>query len=85
MEEKKVPLRMCVACRVMKPKAELIKVTKNKDGVIAAGMPEGRGAYVCRDEACRSKCVKSRLFHKAFRCAVPDGVYEVIKNDEGNA
>ncbi|MFA9398419.1 MAG: YlxR family protein, partial [Clostridiaceae bacterium] len=34
MKTKKIPQRMCNGCMEMKPKKELIRVVKNKDGEI---------------------------------------------------
>ena len=51
---KKVPMRMCVACREMKPKKELIRVVRTPEGEIVAdetGRKNGRGAYLCRSAA----------------------------------
>ncbi|MDR3216330.1 MAG: YlxR family protein [Clostridiaceae bacterium] len=79
--EKKVPLRMCVACRQMLPKTELaVKVVKSQDGEIrvATGRAPGRGAYVCNNPACLEKTVKKKLFNKHFSCEVPNAVYAEI-------
>ena len=60
---KKVPMRMCVACREMKPKKELIRVVRTPEGEIVAdetGRKNGRGAYLCRAEACFNKAVKTK-------------------------
>ena len=35
MQAKKVPLRMCTGCGEMKPKKELVRVVKNKEGEIS--------------------------------------------------
>ena len=32
---KNIPLRMCIACREMKPKAEMTRVVRNADGEIS--------------------------------------------------
>ena len=34
MSAKKIPLRMCIGCRQMKPKAELYRIVKTPDGKI---------------------------------------------------
>jgi len=50
---KKIPQRMCVVCREMKPKKELIRVVLNESGEIVldeTGRANGRGAYVCNGE-----------------------------------
>ena len=54
MKPKKTPMRMCVGCREMKPKRELIRVVRSPDGAVSldpVGKKPGRGAYVCRSEA----------------------------------
>ena len=66
---KKVPMRMCVACREMKPKKELIRVVRTPEGEIVAdetGRKNGRGAYLCRAEACFNKAVKTRALDRAL-------------------
>lgn len=66
---KKVPMRMCVACREMKPKKELIRVVRTPEGEIVAdetGRKNGRGAYLCRSEACFNKAVKTRALDRAL-------------------
>ena len=52
---KKIPTRMCIACREMKPKSEMTRVVKNADGEIFSdptGKAAGRGAYICANPAC---------------------------------
>jgi len=66
---KKVPMRMCVACREMKPKKELVRVVRTPEGEIVAdltGRKNGRGAYLCRSEACFNKAVKTRALERAL-------------------
>jgi len=81
---KKIPERMCVACRTMKPKREMLRVIKPKEGDIfidRTGKAAGRGAYICDNESCINKCVKSKLFNKVFSSQIPDSVYEYIKTE----
>lgn len=50
---KKIPLRQCIACRELKPKKEMLRIVKNKEGAIFldfSGKAQGRGAYICDDE-----------------------------------
>ncbi len=50
-----VPTRSCVHCRASREKRELLRVIRSPDGGIAydpTGKANGRGAYVCHDEAC---------------------------------
>ncbi|MBE7085170.1 MAG: YlxR family protein [Clostridiales bacterium] len=84
-KNKSVPLRMCVACRQMKPKNEMTRVVKSADGEIFAdptGKAPGRGAYVCGDEACLKKLKLKKLFNKAFSTDVPQAVYCGVEGEK---
>ena len=51
MKPKKIPMRMCVGCREMKEKRDLIRIVRTPDGEAVldpTGKRSGRGAYVCR-------------------------------------
>ena len=81
MKEKKVPLRMCVGCREMKPKKELLRVVKAPDGAVsidATGRKPGRGAYVCHSAECLKKAIKQRQLERAFECALGEEVHESL-------
>ena len=76
---KKIPERLCMGCGEMKPKKDLVRVVKPKDGDVAldlTGRANGRGAYICRSLDCLQKARKARRFEKAFSCRSPDEVYE---------
>lgn len=80
--KKKIPLRMCVCCREMKDKREMLRVVKNAEGRVfsdASGKAQGRGAYVCGGEECLKKMRKTKALNKAFSCAVEDEVYTEIE------
>lgn len=80
---KKIPLRMCVVCRSMLPKSELLRVVKNDDGISVdiTGKKAGRGAYICKNPACAAKCVSKKLFNRVFDCAIDDEVYLNLKEE----
>ena len=72
--QKKKPVRQCVACREKKEKGQLVRVVRMPDGVIAVdtrGKMPGRGAYLCKEEACLEKAVKSRALQRALECEIP--------------
>ncbi len=73
-----IPERMCVACRKMKPKAELIRIVKNGDTVLidGSGKKNGRGAYICKNEECIKTAKTRRALSKHFKTAVSDSLYE---------
>lgn len=76
---KKVPMRRCCGCMEMKPKNELVRVVKNKEGVISldlTGKMPGRGAYLCRNPECLEKARKARRFEREFSCRIPDEIFD---------
>ena len=84
MKAKKIPVRMCVACREKKPKKEMLRVVRPKEGDVfidLTGKAAGRGAYVCNDPACIRKLKKGRLLNKVFSAEIPAEVYEKIEED----
>ena len=60
---KKIPERQCVGCRAKKPKSELIRIVRPADSETAeldrTGKKSGRGAYICRNEQCLLKAIKT--------------------------
>ncbi|HEY5585573.1 MAG TPA: YlxR family protein [Ruminiclostridium sp.] len=88
MKQKKIPLRMCLGCKVMKPKKELIRVVRNNKGEInidLVGKKPGRGAYICRSKDCLEKAIKAKRLEKAFETTIDVEIYNNLKNQlEGN-
>jgi len=83
-KQKKLPLRMCIACRELKEKREMLRVVKNGDGKIFLDFSSkafGRGAYICDSADCIKKLKRQRLLNKAFSCAVDDEVYTAIEEE----
>lgn len=81
---KKLPLRMCIACRELKEKRDMLRVVKNSDGKIFidfSSKAQGRGAYLCDKAECITKLRKQRLLNKVFSCAVDDSVYSEIEEE----
>lgn len=81
---KKIPMRMCIACREMKAKSEMTRVVKNANGEIAldlTGKAPGRGAYVCSAEGCLKKLTGKKLLNKAFSANVEEEIYRGVEED----
>ena len=81
---KSVPMRMCIACREMKPKKEMLRIVRNADGEITAdltGKAAGRGAYICGDAECLKKLQDKKLLHKAFSVSVAPEIYQKIEEE----
>ena len=81
MKEKKVPMRMCVGCREMKPKKELLRVVRSPEGTVsidATGRKPGRGAYVCFSAECLKKAIKQKQLEPAFACSLGEETHESL-------
>ncbi len=76
---KKIPMRMCVGCRAMKEKRQLVRVVRAENGeaeLDLTGKMNGRGAYVCPDPECLKRAVKSRALDRALEVKVSDAAME---------
>lgn len=81
---KKIPMRMCIACREMKEKGSMLRVVRSKEGEISldfSGKASGRGAYICDREECIAKLRKQRLLNRTFACEIPLSVYDRIEEE----
>ena len=79
---RKIPMRMCVGCREMKPKQTLIRVVKPQEGeahIDRTGKAQGRGAYVCDSVECLKKARKSRALERALDCAIEAAVFDELE------
>ncbi len=80
-------MRMCLGCNEMKPKKELVRVVKSKEGEISldlTGKKAGRGAYICKKAECLSLARKARRFEKSFSCKIEDSVYDGLEAELSN-
>ncbi|MBR6509069.1 MAG: YlxR family protein [Clostridia bacterium] len=84
MAVRKVPMRMCTACREMKPKIELIRVVKSAEGEISldvTGKKNGRGAYICKNSECFKKAKKTDALSRAFETKVTEEIYNQLETE----
>ncbi len=79
-------MRRCLGCFESKPKKTLIRIVKNKDGEISldkTGKKQGRGAYICGNEECLDKAIKSKRIEKEFEMEIKDEIYALLRGDIG--
>lgn len=84
---KRIPQRMCLGCRQMKPKKELIRIVRTVDGKIEidpTGKKSGRGAYFCNDPKCFESALKEERLSKALDISISKGTVERLKEDLKN-
>ena len=80
---KHIPLRMCIACRNMKQKSDLIRIIY-REGQICVDKKmkvQQRGAYICKSRTCAAKLKKTRGIEKNFGCQIPVEIYEGIEKE----
>ncbi len=82
MKTRKIPQRMCVGCRQMMPKKDLIRIVKSPDGEISVddkGKAPGRGAYLCHNVDCLKKAYKAKLLDHNLDTTVSEEIFEKLK------
>jgi len=80
---KKIPQRMCVGCREMVPKKQLLRLVRTTDNAIEidlTGKKAGRGAYICLEKECLDKARKGKKLERAFQAPISPSVYSEIED-----
>ena len=78
---RKIPLRMCVGCREMKPKKELLRAVRSPQGDVTldtTGKKAGRGAYVCYDAACLRRALKQKQLDRALETRLSEETVQAL-------
>ncbi len=84
---RKKPQRMCLGCRMLKEKRELIRVVRTPAGDIEldfGGKKAGRGAYICPDVNCLKKAIKGKGLEKSLQRNIPEGVVSKLMQNIGD-
>ena len=75
-------MRMCVSCREMQPKKELVRVVRTPEGAVildTTGRANGRGAYLCKKSTCLEKAIKSRALERALETKIDTETYDTLR------
>jgi predicted RNA-binding protein YlxR (DUF448 family) len=70
-----------VFCRTSREKRDLLRIVRAPDGAVRfdpTGRANGRGAYVCRDEACIQGVVGKGTLGRALGTPVPTDLIETL-------
>jgi len=70
---KHVPQRMCIACRSHDAKRGLHRIVRTPEGPVEldpTGKRNGRGAYLCSNQACWDKALSSGLLARALKTEI---------------
>ena len=80
---KKIPMRTCVVTREKLGKKELLRVVKNKEGIVAidpTGKANGKGAYLKKDAEVIKKAHQNKILDRVLETTIPDSLYEDMLN-----
>ncbi len=81
MKPRKIPMRMCVGCREMKEKRELIRIVRTPEGetlIDPGGKKSGRGAYVCRNPECLKRAIKQKQLERQLQVSLTEEVSQAL-------
>lgn len=76
------PVRSCVVCGRRRPKGELLRVCRRKDGTVfldPAGRSPGRGVYVCPRDVCADNPRLRASLSRGLRVEVPQSVVSCLR------
>jgi uncharacterized protein len=78
---KKVPMRKCVATGEMKPKKELVRIVRSKEGDVSidlTGKKSGRGAYLSKDKEAVLLAKKKNILSNHLEVSIGETLYEEL-------
>ncbi len=81
MKKRKIPLRKCVVSGEMKPKKEMIRIVRSKEGAISidpSGKMAGRGAYVSIEPEIVKKGWKNHILDQVLETELTDDFYQEL-------
>lgn len=76
---KKIPLRKCAATGEMKPKKEMVRIVRSKEGDVSidpSGKKAGRGTYVSKTKEAVELAKKKNVFSRQLNAEVPASLYD---------
>ena len=80
--EKRCPMRTCIACGKKAEKENFHRIARTNCGQVlldTTGKANGRGAYVCKEEACIAKAKKKGLISGRLKVNVSQDVFADIE------
>ncbi|MGG5252911.1 RNase P modulator RnpM [Neobacillus sp. SM06] len=78
---RKVPMRKCVATGEMKPKKELVRIVRSKEGEVSidlTGKKSGRGAYLSKEKEAVELAKKKNILANHLQVPIDDKLYDEL-------
>lgn len=86
MKRGHIPIRTCIGCLRRRPKHDLLRLVLHS-GSVRIGDPEGRGFYLCRNEACLEQARKrknmGRDLHRRLSDSEAAEIRQAISEQKG--
>ena len=79
---KHIPRRVCVTCRSVESKRELIRIVRTPEGEVVvdeSGKMNGRGAYLCSNRSCWDAALKSGRLGQALKVGIGEDVKDALQ------
>lgn len=84
--KRRIPERKCVVTGEMRPKKELIRVVRNKEGEVfvdPTGKQNGRGAYLTVDLDVIAKAEETNALGRALKAEIDPAIYDQLREFAG--
>jgi uncharacterized protein len=78
---KKIPMRKCVATGEMRPKKELVRIVRSKEGEVSVdltGKKSGRGAYLSKDQEAVLLAKKKNTLASPLEVTIAESLYDEL-------
>ncbi|MFD1318782.1 RNase P modulator RnpM [Loigolactobacillus zhaoyuanensis] len=81
MKPRKIPMRKDVVSNEMKPKKEMVRIVRDKEGVVTldpTGKKSGRGAYISLEPSAVEEATQKHSIDKALNATVDADFYSEL-------
>lgn len=81
VKKRKIPQRKCIVTNELKPKKEMIRIVRSKEGEVSidpTGKKNGRGAYLTIDKEVFQQAKEQRVLEKVFQVTIDESLYEQL-------
>ena len=79
MKNKRPVMRMCISCKVIQDRSNLLRITKDNNLGILFNYGTGRSAYICKTEICSKNVKLKKILQKALKIKIDSKIYEIIQ------
>ena len=59
----------------------IVKSSDNDISIDTTGKKNGRGAYICKNEACLDMAIKNKRLSREFEMAIPAEIYDKLRKE----